>query len=408
MSRIVWLFLSAVLFTSVTQAKPLTPEQVPYPLKPWVAWVLQDSPEPPCPFIYNSYEQKRCSWPTQTQLDLTSEKGVFSMSWTVYQDSWINLPGDKTHWPLNVTVNNKTALVMDKDGTPSVKLKAGLQYQIKGGFLWSVVPDNLKIPGDTGLIDLRINGQTIPTPTIKDGQLWLKESETGLKKPENIQNNLDIQVFRKITDEVPTQVLTRLVLEVSGEQREVKLPRPILDGFIPLNLQSPLPARLEPDGQLLIQLRPGRWQIDILARNSKELNALPLEGNPTEQGIQWPESEIWVFDARPQLRVVEVEQLSAIDPSLTNLPDEWKNLLAYKINQGQAMGFKTIRRGDPEPEPNQLNLSRKLWLDFDGQGYTVNDTITGTMTRGWRLNTLPQTRFGKSHLKRQQPACYPG
>ncbi len=402
MSRIVLLFLSAVLFTSITQAKPLTPEQVPEPLKPWIAWVLQDSPEPVCPFIYNSYEQKRCSWPTQTQLDLTADKGVFSLSWLVYQDSWISLPGDKTHWPLNVTVNNKTALVMDKDGIPSVKLTAGLQHQIKGEFLWTGIPDSLKIPGDTGLIDLRINGAIIPTPTIKDGQLWLKDSEIGLKKPENIQNNLDIQVFRKITDDVPAEVLTRLVLEVSGEQREVKLPRPILDGFIPLNLQSPLPARLEPDGQLLIQLRPGQWQIDIPARNSKELATLPLALVPKpelgNEQFQWPESEIWSFDARPQLRVVEIEQLSAIDPNQTNLPDDWKNLPAYKINQGQAMGFKTIRRGDPEPEPNQLNLTRKLWLDFDGAGYTVNDTITGTMSRGWRLNTLPQTQLGRVAL----------
>ncbi|MDO9270474.1 MAG: hypothetical protein Q7T96_15325 [Methylobacter sp.] len=401
MSRIVWLFLSAVLFASAAQAKPLTPEQVPEPLKPWIAWVLQDSPEPACPFIYNSYEQKRCSWPTQTQLDLTPDKGVFSMSWLVYQDSWISLPGDKRHWPLNVTVDNKTALVMDKNGRPSVKLAAGLQHQIKGGFLWTAIPDNLKIPNDTGLIDLRINGLAIPAPSIKDGQLWLKESEIGLKKPENIQNNLDIQVFRKIIDEVPAQLLTRLVLEVSGAQREVKLPRPIMDGFIPLTLQSPLPARLEPDGQLLVQLRPGHWQIDLLARNSKELNALPLPPKlelENEQAIQWPESEIWVFDARPQLRVVEVEQLSAIDPNQTNLPEDWKTFPAYKISQGQSMSFKTIRRGDPEPEPNQLNLSRKLWLDFDGQGYTVNDTITGKMTRGWRLNSLPQTQLGKVSL----------
>ncbi len=400
MSRIVWLFLSVVLFASTTQAKPLTPEQVPEPLKPWIAWVLQDKPEPTCPFIYNSYEQKRCSWPSQLQLDLSAGKGAFSMSWTVYQDSWISLPGDKTHWPLNVTVNNKPALVMDKDGTPSVKLKADMQYQIKGGFLWPAIPDNLAIPDDTGLIDLRINGQPIPTPAIKNGQLWLKESETGLKKPENIQNNLDIQVFRKIVDEVPAEVLTRLVLEVSGEQREVKLPRPILNGFIPLDLQSQLPARLEPDGQLLVQLRPGHWQLAILARNSKELNELKGDRSvaPTGQGIQWPESEIWSFEARPQLRVAEIEQLSSVDPSLTNLPDEWKHLPAYKINQGQAMGFKTIRRGDPEPEPNQLNLTRKLWLDFDGEGYTVNDTITGTMTRGWRLNTLPQTQLGRVTL----------
>ncbi|MFI3154948.1 MAG: hypothetical protein QX199_02195 [Methylococcaceae bacterium] len=398
MSRIVRLFLSAVLFTSATQAKPLTPEQVPEPLKPWIAWVLQDSPEPVCPFIYNSYEQKRCSWPSQIQLDLTAGKGVFSMSWQVYQDSWVSLPGDKKHWPLNVTVNNKTALVMDKDGIPSVKLTAGLLYQINGEFLWNAVPDNLKIPDDTGLIDLRINGLAIPMPAIKDGQLWLKESETGLKKAENIQNNLDIQVFRKIADEVPSELLTRLELDVSGEQREIKLPRTIPDGFIPLSLQSPLPARLEPDGQLLIQLRPGHWQIDIQARNSKELNALPLQPASTGQNSQWPDSEIWVFDARPQLRVVEIEQLNAVDPNQTNLPEEWKNLPAYKISQGQSMVFKTVRRGDPEPEPNQLNLTRKLWLDFDGEGYTVNDIITGKMSSGWRLNSLAQTQLGKVAL----------
>ncbi|MDP2100812.1 MAG: hypothetical protein U1D70_06770 [Methylobacter sp.] len=396
MSRIVWLFLSAVLFISSTQAKPLTPEQVPEPLKPWIAWALQDSPESvSCPFIYNSYEQKRCSWPTQTQLDLTGAKGLFSMNWTVYQDNWISLPGDKTHWPLNVTVNDKAALVMDKNGIPSIKLAAGAQYRIKGEFLWDAVPDNLKIPADTGLVELRINGAAIPTPTLKNGQLWLKASEIGAKKPENRQNSLDIQVFRHITDDVPAQVLTRLVLEVSGEQREVKLPRPLLDGFISLSLHSPLPARLEPDGRLLIQLRPGHWQLDITARNTQALNSLPLPGG---QDAPWPDSELWVFDARPQLRVVEIEHLSAIDASLTNLPDEWKQLPAYKIGQGQAMGFKTIRRGDPEPEPNQLNLSRKLWLDFDGEGYTVNDTITGTMTRDWRLNTLPSTQLGKASL----------
>ena len=70
---------------------------------------------------------------------------------------------------------------------------------------------------------MTVNGLNIPAPTIKDGQLWLKESDSGQNKPENIQNNLDSQVFRKIIDEVPLQVLTRLELDVSGEQREVKL-----------------------------------------------------------------------------------------------------------------------------------------------------------------------------------------
>jgi len=392
MVRIVGLLLLS-LFSSFSIASPLTPAQVPEPLKPWVSWVLLDHPERDCPFIYNSYEQKRCSWPTQLSLDLTATRATFSINWKVYQESWITLPGDSKHWPLNISANNKTALVLEKNGRPSVKLAAG-DYQIKGEFLWDAIPDNLTIPEDTGLISLKINGTVIPSPTIKNGQLWLKASDTGLRKPENIQNSLDIQVFRKIIDDVPLQVLSRLELEVSGEQREARLALPLLEGFIPLQLISPLPARLEPDGQLLLQLRPGRWQIDILARATQELNALPFK----TANEAWPQTEIWTFDARPQLRVVEIENLSAIDPSQSNLPADWKHLPAYGVSRGQAMSFKLIRRGDPEPEPNQLELTRRLWLDFDGDAYTANDTITGRMTRGWRLNALPQTQLGKVSL----------
>ncbi|MEI7996617.1 MAG: hypothetical protein WCH01_17105, partial [Methylococcaceae bacterium] len=169
MNRIVWLLLLGILFfASYTQAKPLTPEQVPEPLKPWINWVVQDNPGRACPFLYNSYEQKRCSWPTQLTLDLTSAKGLFSTSWKVYKDSWVSLPGDSQHWPLNVTVNGKPGLVMDKNGIPSIKLLAEegkpADYQIKGDFLWDTLPDNLKIPDDTGLIGLTVNGVGVPFP----------------------------------------------------------------------------------------------------------------------------------------------------------------------------------------------------------------------------------------------------
>jgi hypothetical protein len=145
MSRLIWLFaLSALLLASSAQAKPLTQEQVPEPLKPWINWVLQDNPERACPFLYNSYEQKRCSWPTQLSLDLMSAKGVFSIGWNVHKDSWVSLPGDDRHWPLNVTVNGKPTLVMDRNGIPSIKLSAGrdlpAKYQINGEFLWDTLP----------------------------------------------------------------------------------------------------------------------------------------------------------------------------------------------------------------------------------------------------------------------------
>ncbi len=394
MKHIIWLLCFNLLFSLSVQAKPLLPEQIPEPLKPWVQWVLQDNPELNCPFIYNSYEQKRCSWPSELGLALKNTGGKFSTRWQVYQDSWVALPGDSKHWPQNVIISNKAALVMDKDGSPSIKLMPGF-YQITGEFFWERMPESLSVPADTGLIKLTINDVGFQTPIIKDGQLWLKQSDIGQNKAANEQNKMDLQVFRKVLDDVPLHVLTHLELDVSGEQREAKLALPLLEGFIPLNIQSQLPARLEPDGQLLLQVRPGHWQVEILARTVGELNTIALNhvNNP-----DWPKSEIWVFAAYPDLRMVEIEQLNAIDASQTNLPEEWKSFPAYAINQGQAMSLKVIRRGDPEPEPSQLSLTRNLWLDFDGTGYTVNDTISGKMTSGWRLNALPETQLGKVTL----------
>jgi hypothetical protein len=392
MNRLVcWLILCIFIFSPVLEAKPLPPDKVPESLKPWLDWVLKEYPERACPFLYSDFATKYCSGTTELNLDLNPTKGSFTSRVRVFRkDDWIVLAGDSKHWPLSVTVNGKTALVMDDEGRPSIKLSEGI-HEIKGEFLWDSLPDNLSLPDNAGLISLKMNGQTIQMPTIRDGQLWLKESDRGQVKPENVQNHIDVQVFRKVIDEVPLQVLTRLNLEVSGVQREEKLTGTMLEGFIPLQLQSPLPARLEADGHLTVQVRPGRWQIEVLARSSKDIQQLVL---PKES----PDAEIWVFDARPELRVVEVDQLNTIDASQTNLPDEWRSLPAYKINPDQAMNLKVIRRGDPEPEPNQLNLSRKLWLDFDGKGYTVNDTITGKMTSGWRLNTLPEIKLGKVTL----------
>lgn len=403
MQRLICLIVFTGFWSTAILAKPLTLEQVPEPLKPWISWVLDDHPERRCPFQFNSYDQNRCIWPSQLRLNLTSQRGGFASAWQVSGESWINLPGDSKHWPQNVQVNGKPALVMDQQGIPAIWLSAPNQqsatFQISGEFLWDGIPDNLKLPEDTGLIELSINGQLIAMPTIRSGQLWLKASETGQNKPEQMENSVDIQVFRKISDTVPMQVLTRLVLEVSGSQREIKLPNALPNQFLPLSLSSPLPARIEPDGHILAQLRPGLWQIDVLSRSTQELSQLPLPTTPVNTpDTQWPETEIWAFEAHPELRVVEIQQLNSIDTRQTNLPRDWQNLPAYGISAGQAMGFKVIRRGDPDPEPNRLTLNRKLWLDFDGSAYTVNDGITGTLNRGWRLNALPATQIGKITL----------
>ncbi len=388
-----WVALIVYLFWFSVQAKALDPEQVPKPLQPWIEWVLQSHQDRHCPFLYNSFQQKRCAWPSQLRLDLNDKTGQFYIHWKVYLESWVEIPGDEKFWPHSVIVNDKQALVIARHGKPAMKLDAG-DYRISGGFQWDFIPDNLTVPKDTGLIELRVNNKLILKPAIKNSQLWLKAADGANKKNAKLENRLDLQVFRKIDDDVPMLVTTHFELEVSGDQREIKLAHPLLDGSIPVSLNSPLPARLEPDGKLLVQVRPGRWQLELVSRYPKLMNQIDLK----IQDRSWPEHEIWVFQNRPNLRVVEIKQLPPVDPQQTNLPVKWKSLPAFLIKQGEAMVINTIRRGDPDPEPNQLNLDRRIWLDFDGAGYTVNDRINGKMTKGWRLNALPEMQLGQVAL----------
>ncbi|MDP2177319.1 hypothetical protein [Methylicorpusculum sp.] len=391
-----FLLITLWLATGLALAEPLKQDQIPAPLKPWVDWVLKDHQNLDCPFLYNNYEQKRCSWPSQLSLSLTPKGANFKAGWQVDNESWIVLPGDNLHWPQGVTVDQKPALVTLRDNRPMIKLTAGY-YEVAGHFLWDNIPETLRIPDDTGLISLIINDKSVASPLIKQGQLWLKGSENGVKKPESLQDNQTLQVFRQWIDEVPTQMVTHIDIDVTGTARELKLNTPLLEGFVPFQMDSSLPARLEPDGTLLIQARPGRWGMDIWTRRSEA--AKPVVFSPNDP--IWPQSEIWVFNARPALRVVEIESLTAIDPSQTNLPPAWKQLPAYSITAGQSFSFKIIRRGDAEQQPNQLSLTRKLWLDFDGRGYTVNDRITGMLSRGWRLDAQPGIQLGKVSLDGQ-------
>ncbi|MGH8408250.1 MAG: hypothetical protein ACRESL_22450, partial [Pseudomonas sp.] len=110
----------------------------------------------------------------------------------------------------------------------------------------------------------------------------------------------------------------------------------------------------------------------------------------------------WVFDARPHLRLVTIEGVPAIDPQQTTLPDDWRSLPAYHVRPGETLQMVEKKRGDPDPAPDQLTLERHLRLDFTGGGYTIQDQITGTMTRGWRLEMNPPTRLGRVAVDGQE------
>ncbi len=377
---------------------------VPLPLQAWVDWVLHDTQNYTCPPNYNqsinsSYQNQNwngavknsgiCHWPSRLKLNINATTAEFSQEWQVYSKGWIALPGSARHWPQQVQINNTVALVADRGGVPSLFVPKG-QLTLRGEFEFSRLPEFLKVPANTGIVDLTIDGKSVPFPKLdSQGRLWLRQRGAISQKAE--ENRLDLRVYRQIIDDIPLQVITRIELDVAGRHREVVLGPMMLDKHIAMFLNSPLPARLEADGRLRIQVRPGSWTLKLHTRQvgaTSKLTLLPSEG-------QWVKNEVWVFAARNDLRLVEVTGVTGIDPQQTALPSEWRKFPAYLMRLGDSLKLIEKRRGDPEPAPDKLKLTRNFWLDFDGKGYSVQDRLSGTMTRGWRLEMANDAILGR-------------
>jgi len=376
-----------LLFSLDARAEQLDPKRAPEPLRPWTSWVLSGKPDALCTPSQGSAEVVHCAWPTALSLRLTEKGGGFEQHWHLDARAWVPLPGDSVRWPLDVTEAGKKLVVVEHAGVPSVELAPG-EHTIVGTFAWDSLPDSLQVPPETGIVSLLLEGARVGEPRRDEaGRVFLQKTSV-----ETEGERLEIVVHRRVTDDVPLLLTTRVVLNVSGKSREVVLGKALPAGFVPMSITSELPARIEPDTRLRVQARPGTWTIEITARSEGPVAELarPAPDGPWREG-----EEVWVFEAKSALRLTSVEGVRAIDPQQTSLPDPWKSLPTYAMALGDAMRLVEKRRGDVEPEPDRLSLSRNLWLDFDGAGYTVNDTITGTLHRASRLEMQPPTVLGR-------------
>ncbi len=378
--------LAVWLSVPASAAGPLLRNDVPSPLKPWTDWALWNTEASLCPFFQGNGDNRRCAWPTKLALALDDRGGQFTQSWRIHVKGWVPLPGNDKRWPQAVRVDGAPAPVALHENRPSVFLTPGV-HAITGGFVWNPLPESLTIPEETGLLALTVRGKPVEFPNRDEAQVWLQKAA----EPEEGEK-LEVVVHRKVTDEIPLLLATHIELSVAGKSREVVLGKSLPVGFFPMVLAGPLPVRLEPDSRLRVQVRPGTWSIELVARSEGPVKQL---GRPVPDGPWREGEEIWVFEARNELRVVTIEGVSAIDPQQTLLSDDWKRLPAYLMKIGDVLKLVEKRRGDSDPAPDQLTLNRNLWLDFDGAGYAVSDEITGRLNRTWRLEMAPPTVLGR-------------
>lgn len=372
------------LFLAFFQASNLNAYDVPEPLAPWKGWVLHGKQAQTCPPQFDDGAIRRCWWPSRLAVDAAEQGATFDLQVRVYAPTWVTLPGDSDHWPESASDGKEVLPVVERDERPAVWLAPG-DHRIRGALIWSALPEILSIPPETGMVSLKIDGKDIADPDWDEkGGLRLYGKNEAARR-EGVHT---IRVFRLIEDDIPMRVVTRVLLRVSGPPREMRLAAILPPDGTVMQIDSPLPVYLAGNGDLLVQARAGRWDLRVTVR--MEGSILQLSAGKGDYG-----REIWSFKAYNHLRMVNVTGAPTVEPSRTQMPDAWKTLPAYQIEAGGGLHFETVRRGDPDPAPDQLELQRTWWLDFDGAGFTLHDRITGTLNRTWHLAMNPPVQLGR-------------
>ena len=357
---------------------------IPASLEPWKQWVLHDEADWSCPTQFDNGTIRRCWWPSRLVVEVGDRGGLFEQQVIVYGPGWVTLPGDQSNWPESVSSGGQIAPVVVRNGRPYIWLEPG-DFRIKGAFVWNTPPEVLQVPASTGILSLSVDGREIDEPDLDTSGRLRLHGDGGVARRED---TMTATVFRLIEDDIPMRLITRVLLEVSGQPREIRLTSLLPDGAVAMRIDSPLPNRISRAGDLLVQARPGRWDLRVTVR-------LPGPVKTLSTGKGRYGDEIWSFRAYNDLRMVKVLGAPTIEPSRTRMPNEWKGFPAYRLKPGAALSFEVIRRGDPDPAPDQLNLVRNWWLDFDGSGFTIHDRIGGTLSRTWQLSMPAPMQLGR-------------
>ena len=349
---------------------------VPPELEDWKEWVLADHPNIYCPINDTSRQRLPCVWISELNVDLTSGTNPridFRILGQADAPSHVELPSTDRR-PVSVELNGSPASVGLVSDSPRVFVNRGA-FNITGYIELDTIPRSLRVPKSAAIVKLSIDDEDIAAPRIEDGNLWL-QAQALVQESENA---LRLDVYRRLRDDIPQLLDTRIRLSVDGEDRVETLGKPIPDGFRAISVTADVPVQVTEDGTFLVQVSRGLSWLVVRAVSEQVFN----EFTPASRGPYWPMSETWVYNARTQHRTVDVEGVNPVDPTLVDSP--FGSAPTYEVPLGSTLRLVNEQRGDPNPKPAIFNLSREIWLGFDGRSMVASDEIVADVQSELRI-----------------------
>ncbi len=397
--RVLGLAAGLLLSTLAMAQAPLKPEDLPKALQDWLPWAWHGHLAERCPKAYDGQAEQPCVWPGHLSVKAEAGGASFRLELQVLGGpARVALPGEPGLWPQDVKAGAQALAVSEIEGRPTVWLAPG-RYSVEGRLPWRSLPQDLQLPPGLGSLEASLNGQPLRQRVDENDRLLLSP---GAGAQAEGQASESVRTVRRLEDDIPARLITQFGLTVAGRSREITLPLALLPGWQAHEIRSPLPARLQPDGSLRVQARPGQWTLELEARHMAPLTKLELpQGGASAE-------EVWSFAARNELRVVSLSGGAALDPRQVEMPEDWRSLPAYRMLPGEALQFAQSRRGTEQPEADALTLMRTLWLDFDGGGYTVQDQINGKVSRSTRLDMPAPGVLGRATVNRKDQTLTQG
>lgn len=378
--RCVW--FACLLVAAVAHAESTVPSS----LEVWRGWVMQGLDYRACPLIAGmsgaNEAEYLCAWPGTLNLSADASGASISQHWRVDADSWVPLPGDAEHWPQQVTVDGQPAVVVNHQG-PALRLALGA-HEIRARLPWHERPQTLRVPAAIGLVALSVDGKPVLPVQRDDNEVTLGRAVTTAPEADSIE----LRVYRRLVDGIPSQLTTVIAMHVSGQAREEVIGPVLPEGFLPLALNGAWPARLDGDGRLHIRVQPGDDTVTLDARAIAPLTVITAH----LPAAPWPAQEIWSYASNARLRITVATSVLPVDPKEAGVPGAWSNLPAFALVDAATLTIDERSRGAAADERNRLTLAREMWLDFDGAGWFARDRVRGTLLRDWRLDAaLPFT-----------------